>query len=62
MKVVLTRKHADRIDGIDLSEYEVGDVLELPQADAKAILAEGWALPDRRNSTLSTGPRRRAND
>jgi hypothetical protein len=62
MKVVLTRKHADRIDGIDLSEYRVGDVLELTLPDAKAIVAEGWALPDRRTATLSSSPRRRASD
>ena len=33
MKVWLTRKYADRIDGIDLKGYQVGDTLELPSRD-----------------------------
>jgi hypothetical protein len=41
--VRLTRKLAERIDGIDLSHSHVGDVLCLPWRDAALIVAEGWA-------------------
>jgi hypothetical protein len=39
----LTRKLADRLDGIDLSHSEVGDTVCLNQHDADVIVAEGWA-------------------
>jgi hypothetical protein len=39
----LTRKLADMIDGVDLSAYEVGEVLPLPVAAAKLLIAEKWA-------------------
>jgi hypothetical protein len=45
MRVRLTRKFAEAIDGIDLSQYCVGDFIDLPQHDAELLLAEGWALP-----------------
>lgn len=43
--MVLTRKLADAIDGIDLSEREVGDRLPLSRTDAYLLIAEGWAQP-----------------
>jgi len=48
VRVWLTRKLADCIDGVDLSGQEVGDVLELSSRDASLLLAEGHAEPDRR--------------
>ena len=48
MRVRLTRKFADEIDGIDLKGHEVGDVLDLPEPQAHLILAEEWAMPERR--------------
>ena len=39
----LTRKYADVIDGVNLTEAHVGDQLELPQHDAEVLIAEGWA-------------------
>ncbi len=45
MRVRLTRKFAEAIDGIDLSRHCVGDFIDLPQHDADLLLAEGWALP-----------------
>jgi hypothetical protein len=65
VRVRLTRKLADRIDGIDLKRYHVGDVLELPPADAQLLVAEAWALVERRrHNRAATGatPRRRSND
>ena len=62
MKVRLTRKHAERIDGIDLSGHEVGDMLDLPADEARLIVAEEWAHPDRRVVASATEYRRRTED
>lgn len=48
MKVVLTRKLADCIDGVDVAHYRVGDVMELAPKNAHLLIAERWATPDRR--------------
>ena len=44
VKVRLTRKFAEMIDGIDLSGVRAGDVLELTEEEARLLIAEGWAL------------------
>jgi hypothetical protein len=62
MKVHLTRKYATRIDGIDLSGHEIGDVLDLPAEQAHLLIAEDWAHPDRRFQSTPTEQRRRADD
>jgi hypothetical protein len=49
MKVCLVRKLADRVNGIDLATYRVGDVLDLPQHQVEMLVAEGWAVTDRRD-------------
>jgi hypothetical protein len=43
--VRLTRKLADAIDGVDLTEYDVGDVITVPARSARLLLLEGWAEP-----------------
>jgi hypothetical protein len=43
MHVRLTRKLANKVDGIDLSRWKVGDVIEMPSRDALMLVAEGWA-------------------
>jgi hypothetical protein len=48
MKVVLMRKLAATMDGIDVAEHQVGDVLDLTPADARILVAEQWGIPDRR--------------
>jgi hypothetical protein len=50
MRVRLTRKFAAQIDGVDLDGYEVGDTLDLPPAEARLLLLEEWAVPERRAS------------
>jgi hypothetical protein len=50
MRVRLTRKFADQIDGVDLTGFQVGDVLDLPPSEARLLLAEEWAVPERRAS------------
>jgi hypothetical protein len=43
--VRLTQKLATVIDGIDLTNYEVGQAIALPARSARLLLAEGWAEP-----------------
>jgi hypothetical protein len=43
--VRLTRKYAEAIDGVDLSDCDVGDRLPLPVHEARMLVAEGWAEP-----------------
>jgi hypothetical protein len=63
MRVVLTRKLANCLDGVDVSDRQVGDVLDLPAADARSLLAEQWAIPDRREHIRAVSPvQRRATD
>ena len=45
MKVRLTKKLAEMLDGIDLSERHVGEIFDLPAAAARLIIAEDWAQP-----------------
>jgi hypothetical protein len=45
MRVRLTRKLADEIDGVDLSQRDVGDVFPLPDEQARLLVAEKWAVP-----------------
>lgn len=43
MVVKLTKKLAEMIDGVDLSAYRVGQVIHLPVASARLLIAEKWA-------------------
>ena len=45
MRIRLTRKLSQLLNGVDLSGQSVGDVIDLPLHDAELLLAEGWALP-----------------
>jgi hypothetical protein len=51
----LIKKLALVFNGVDLSEYEIGDVFPLPSPQAEILIGAGWAelvdrrtLPDRR--------------
>jgi hypothetical protein len=44
VKVRITRKFAEFIDGVDLSARRVGDVIEVPSRDARLLVAENWAV------------------
>lgn len=48
MRVCLQKKLADIIDGVDLRGREVGDVLDLKPSEASLLVAEEWAIPERR--------------
>jgi hypothetical protein len=45
MRVRLTRKLSQFIDGIDLSNVREGDTIDLSAREALTLIAEGWALP-----------------
>ena len=62
MKVRLTRKYAERIDGVDLQGRNPGDLLDLPPLEAKILVAEQWAVPERREQDTPHSPRQRAED
>ena len=44
-KVRLTRKFADRLDGVDLSKVRPGEQIDVTQHEAELLIAEGWAVP-----------------
>ena len=46
MRVQLTRKLAESLDGIDLSHHRVGAVVEVTRHEAELLIAEGWAVQD----------------
>lgn len=62
MKVRLTKKYAEAIDGIDLRGHEPGDLLDLSPREAKMIVAEEWAILERRERHGPTPTRQRADD
>jgi hypothetical protein len=64
MRIRLTRRLADTLNGIDLSGCRVGQVIDLPQSDARMLILEGWASRvierSRRNADVKqAAPRRK---
>ena len=55
VRVRLIRKFAPEIDGVDLSKNNVGEIVDLPPVKARLLIAEGWAVAERRR----TGPAER---
>jgi hypothetical protein len=43
VRIRLTRKLAGRLNGIDVTNQRVGDIMELPDKAAAMLIAEGWA-------------------
>lgn len=60
----LTKKYAESIDGVELGDRHVGDVLDLPPEKGRLLVGEAWAIPERRGEDRpgSPTPRRRADD
>src|SRR5258705_752683 len=57
MRVRISRKLADSVDGIDLSHCAVGDVIDLAERQARMIVAERWAVFARRAADrMGIGP------
>jgi hypothetical protein len=42
-RVRLIRKLAPILNGVDLSQVKVGDVIQVPEAIAAMLIREGWA-------------------
>src|SRR4051794_22710939 len=42
MRVRLLRKLANILDGVDVSAYQIGDVMDVTQLEADILCAEGW--------------------
>jgi len=62
MRVRLTQKHAEVIDGVSLEGHRPGDVFDLPAKDAKLLVAEHWAILERRQREKPVEHRRREGD
>ena len=45
MRVRLTRKLAECVDGVDLSRSREGDILDLSPREAGLLISEKWAVP-----------------
>ena len=43
LRIRLTRKLADSLDGVDLSAFKVGDCIELSPRIGRTLILEGWA-------------------
>jgi hypothetical protein len=43
MRIRLIRKPALRLNGIDVSDVRVGDIVDLPERDARLLRLDGWA-------------------
>jgi hypothetical protein len=43
LKIRLTRKFSNLINGIDLSKVREGQTIDLSDRDAQMLMAEGWA-------------------
>jgi hypothetical protein len=57
LKLRLTRKFAECIDGVDLSQVRPGDIIDVPAREAAMLLAERWAVRAR-----TVEPREKAAD
>lgn len=55
MRVRIVRKLADRVDGIDLTNCGVGEVIDLPDPDGRLIIAEEWGVFARRRADVEQG-------
>jgi hypothetical protein len=59
VKVRLTKKLADAIDDVSLARHRVGDVMDLAPREAELLIAERWAIPERRSHDSSDCDMRR---
>jgi len=57
MKIRLTRKLANQLDGVDVSTRNEGDVFDVPRAQAELLIAEHWAMAIQRADRRGIGPR-----
>ena len=60
MRVRLTVKLAEVVEGVDLSAFSEGDLIELSKEDARLLIAGGWAERVREQRLSSLTERRSA--
>ena len=58
-KIRLTRKLAERLDGVDLSSVREGEQIEVTPHEAELLIAEGWAVPSEHAAIAHDKPARR---
>lgn len=56
MRIRLTAKLAEVVNGIDLSHYEEGDVMDLSDREARLLMAEKWAEAVHEHEDVSCVP------
>ena len=56
VRVRLTKKLAEQIDGVSLDGYRVGDVMDLPAQEARLLVVEGWATAEERRRVQVPAP------
>jgi hypothetical protein len=64
MRVRITRKLAEWIDGVDLSHHHIGDVMEVTRHEGELLVAEEWAVqvaPRARMKSRTAAPFTRSN-
>ena len=59
VRITLTRKLSNALNGVDLRPYRVGDVIDLAEPSAEMLVAEGWAewFPRRESIRATTDDR-----
>ena len=60
MRVRLVRKLADKIDGVDLRGHQIDEVFDVSPIDARLLMAEEWAIAERRSADLPHRVERRS--
>lgn len=60
MRVRLVRKLAEAIDGVDLRGHDVDEVFDVSPRDARLLVAEEWAIAERRSADLPHRVERRS--
>jgi len=45
MRIRLTKKLANVLNGVDLTQARVGRLMTVPDPDGEMLIAEGWAVP-----------------
>lgn len=58
MRVRLTRKLAGHINGVDLRAHNPGDVFDISPEEGGLLIAEGWAIAERRFADRGESARR----
>jgi hypothetical protein len=59
VRIRLTSKFAERLNGVDLRSYHVGQVFEVRDRDALMLIEERWAEPADAGHTAEDRPPRK---